>query len=240
MKQDSYKQKQFDDALVAMLQDSTSSEVNRTRIVARDLHKLVVGGSQPNRMAMACKAMWKLAKKLTHSVIHETPSGHSSSLEIEFHVDTMADMVDSFALPDADLYLVACVKTKHNESSKAKDLYISSWFRKARACVEKTRRPWLILSAKHGLVKPDQAIEPYEQTLNQMSVEQRQQWASDVIESLEPHLKGVSSVVMLASKKYRQLLQANLKRRNIEVLVPMAGLSQGKQLAWLNNCLTRT
>ena len=240
MSKSTYKQKQFDDALVSLLTDSTGSEVTRTRIVAYDLHRMVVGGTQPNRMPMACKAMWNLAKKLTHSVIHQTPSGHSSSLEIEFHVDKIDDIGESFALPDADLYLVACVKTKHDEPAKAKDLYVSSWFRKTRACVEKTGQPWLILSAKHRLVEPDQVIGPYEQTLNQMSVEQRQQWASDVFKSLEPHLEGVSSVVMLAGKRYRQLLQANLKQRNINVLVPMAGLSQGKQLAWLNNCLTKT
>ena len=43
------------------------------------------------------------------------------------------------------LFLVSCVKTKLPRRAVAKDLYISDWFRKARACVESTGCPWAIL-----------------------------------------------------------------------------------------------
>ena len=50
----------------------------------------------------------------------------------------------------ADLCLVSCVSVKRPVPSRARDLYASPWFRKARACVEAMRCPWYILSAKYG------------------------------------------------------------------------------------------
>ena len=142
-------------------------------------------------------------------------------------------------LPDADLYLVSCVKSKNNVSMPARDLYPSPWFRKVRECVERTGRPWAILSAKHGLVWPSDTIAPYEKTLKTMSLPQQGQWAFNVLASLSPHLDGVRTVAILAGTTYRQLLMHELQMQEIEVLVPMEGLSQGRQLQWLNACLNR-
>lgn len=55
----------------------------------------------------------------------------------------------------------------------AKDLYVSQWFRRARAYVETTDSPWFILSAKYGLVAPNEVIASYEQTLSHMGVQER-------------------------------------------------------------------
>ncbi len=56
----------------------------------------------------------------------------------------------------ASLYLVSCVSMKRASPSPARDLYVSQWFLKARAHVEAAGWPWLILSAEHGVVHPDQ------------------------------------------------------------------------------------
>ena len=140
-------------------------------------------------------------------------------------------------LPDADLYLVSCVKTKQCYPAPARDLYTSNWFVKARTCVERSGRSWYILSAKYGLVEPNEQIEPYEKTLNDMGADDRRAWARGVIETLEPHLIGVKSVVFLAGRNYRECLVLALHRRGIAVSVPMEGLGFYEQLAWLKACL---
>lgn len=76
------------------------------------------------------------------------------------------------------VFLVSCVATKGSSECAARDLYRSVWFKKARNHVESTGCKWFILSAKYGLVHPDQFIEPYDQTLNTMSVEARRDWAN--------------------------------------------------------------
>ena len=132
------------------------------------------------------------------------------------------------------IYLVACVGQKVSAPASAKDLYTSSWFRKARAYVEGKGGSWFILSAKHGLVHPDQEIEPYDSTLNTMRAGDRRRWAKGVLGDLAPHLKGAQTVVFLAGLRYREFLTPNLKRRGLEISIPMEGLRIGEQMRWLS------
>ena len=141
---------------------------------------------------------------------------------------------DSAKSGSVALYLVSCVKTKGPGPAAAKELYRSAWFGKARAYVERAQRPWFILSAKHGLVGPEEVIEPYEKTLKRMPVKDQRQWADQVLRKLAPQLPAAGSICFLAGEAYRRFLARELERRGHEVIVPMAGLASGKQLAWLN------
>lgn len=70
-----------------MLEEDKRSGKTSSRIVARDLHRNVVGGSDPNRMPMACRAMrklWKRRGSIPENIIRRTPSGDSSTIEMEF------------------------------------------------------------------------------------------------------------------------------------------------------------
>src|ERR1700737_588957 len=64
------------------------------------------------------------------------------------------------------IYLISCVGKKRSDKMQAKELYASEWFFRSRAFVERTGCAWFILSARFGLVAPEQTIQPYEQTLN--------------------------------------------------------------------------
>lgn len=134
----------------------------------------------------------------------------------------------------ADVCLVSCVSAKQSAAAPARDLYVSAWFRKARACIETLGCPWYILSAKHGLLDPDAMIDPYDATLNAMSADRRRTWARGVIEDLAPRLSGVGSVTVFAGMSYREFLEAELRGRGLEIHVPMQGMRIGQQLSWLS------
>ena len=131
------------------------------------------------------------------------------------------------------LFLVSCVGQKRSVPSAAGDLYTSAWFRKAKSYVAKFGGPWFILSAKYGLVHPEDVIEPYDVKLNTMPVADRREWARNVLVNLEPHLEGVETVVFLAGKRYREFLENPLADQGAVVSVPMEGLRIGEQLSWL-------
>jgi hypothetical protein len=59
----------------------------------------------------------------------------------------------------------------------AKDLYISDLWHKRRVYSESTGQPWMILSAEHGLVDPDQTLEPYDRYLESEPASYRAQWS---------------------------------------------------------------
>jgi hypothetical protein len=131
------------------------------------------------------------------------------------------------------VYLVSCVGQKRSNPSPAKDLYTSTWFRKARMYVEGMREPWFVLSAKHGLVHPDDRVESYELTLNTMGKADRHRWAERVLSQLGQHLRAVDSVTFLAGQRYREFLEPALRDMGLAVSVPMRGLKIGEQLSWL-------
>ena len=135
----------------------------------------------------------------------------------------------------ADLCLVSCVSVKQHGAAPARDLYVSPWFQKARACIEVLGCPWYILSAKHGLLDPNSTIDPYDETLKAMPVDRRRTWARGVIEDLAPRLAGVDSVTLFAGMAYREFLKPELRGRGLELHVPMQGMRIGQQLSWLSD-----
>lgn len=132
------------------------------------------------------------------------------------------------------VFLVSCVSEKHARRMRARELYCSTWFQKARAFVERQTGEWLILSAKYGLVEPDQMVEPYNETLNEKTVEERREWSRKVIQELQPHCPPGTSVVFLAGEKYRKFLALALVELGCHVEIPMEGLAIGEQLHWLS------
>lgn len=132
------------------------------------------------------------------------------------------------------LYLVSCVGRKALKASPAAELYRSDWFRKARAYVTALGADWRILSAEHGILRPDQVVAPYDRTLNGMSKEARQVWAERVVEQLRAEgLAADRPIVFLAGTRYRHPLLVDWLQLTHPVSVPMAGLGIGQQKAWL-------
>jgi hypothetical protein len=133
------------------------------------------------------------------------------------------------------VYLVACAAGKLDVPSPAKDLYVSDLFSKSRAYVESRLGPddsWFILSAKHGLLNPEDITDPYDLSLNSMKAADRRLWAKDVIAQFAGHLVS-RDVVILAGKKYRERIEPSLRECGVAVSVPMEGLGIGSQLQFL-------
>ena len=84
---------------------------------------------------------------------------------------------------------VACCKTKLDHPAPAKDLYQSSLFTLTRRYVEREIQKssfhgWFILSALHGVVEPDQVLEPYDVSLASMNKKGREEWSVTVLKQI--------------------------------------------------------
>lgn len=131
------------------------------------------------------------------------------------------------------IVLISCVSKKLNYKAKAKELYISPLF-KLNLKYANTLNPdkILILSAKYGLVGLEQEIEPYDETLNNMSSEENKEWANKIIIQLEKFVDlAKDEFIFLAGEKYRKYLIPHITNYKI----PLKGLSIGKQLKFLKN-----
>lgn len=132
--------------------------------------------------------------------------------------------------------LVACSKTKHRGPCEARLLYNSPLFKKSRALAEASGSPWLILSAKHGLVHPNRVLQSYDESLDDLDAKDRRIWAKNVLSQLE-HIAEITpstKFVGLAGSLYLDPLRVE----GLEVLDVLAGQQIGERLhsltAWLN------
>jgi hypothetical protein len=135
------------------------------------------------------------------------------------------------------VYLVSCVAKKLEYPAPARDLYVSTWFRKVREYVEDTGEPWYILSAEHGLTLQDQVLAPYNASLTWMRVTDRLRWSECILERFgrvcDP-FGTVRMVTIFAGRRYREVIEPSLRERGYTVFVPLAGLGIGQQLHWFD------
>ena len=132
----------------------------------------------------------------------------------------------------AKVVLISCVSKKLHHKSKAQDLYVSPLFQKnLRYAKYLNPDKIFILSAKYGLLRLDEEIEPYDITLNKMRSNEIKEWAKSVLDQLKKSTDIENDeFVFLAGNNYRKFLLPHLKHYKI----PMLGLSIGKQLQWLS------
>jgi hypothetical protein len=130
------------------------------------------------------------------------------------------------------IVLISCVSLKRPHKCKARDLYISALFRKnLQYALKLAPAQVFILSAKYGLVGLDDEIEPYDLTLNTMSVLEVKQWAQGVLRQLSEKADlEQDQFVFLAGAKYRKYLIPHLPHTQ----VPLEGLRIGEQLKRLS------
>lgn len=131
--------------------------------------------------------------------------------------------------------LVGCVKDKAAIARPARDLYQSPLFQGRRRYVEQSCTEWWILSALHGLVGPDEVLEPYDVTLNGASVRVRRRWSDQVLNQITSRIQPdpSDSFELHAGINYRAFgLEDGLCHLGCGVECPTDGLRMGEQLSY--------
>jgi len=103
--------------------------------------------------------------------------------------------------------LVACSSLKAPFACRARELYQGNLFRLSVAWIDRRAhvyRHWGILSAKHGLVLPDDRVEPYDVALDDMTAEQRRAWELSTRQMLVDQWGAGSVYTMLCGAQYVQ------------------------------------
>jgi len=141
--------------------------------------------------------------------------------------------------------LVGCGSAKQDTPVPARELYTSTYFALKRQYAVEHADSWRILSAKHGLVAPDEPIGPYDASLSKRSDSYIGDnavatWGERVRASLETHLSELDptpTVVVLAGEDYARPLDPLLEQSRFDVEWPfrqddLEGI--GDQMHWLS------
>ena len=129
---------------------------------------------------------------------------------------------------------VSCTKLKANYSCITRDMYKRSiLFNKAVRFIEQQDYDnWYVLSAKYGLLKKDDHIEPYDLTLNNMKASDRKKWSELVLRQIEELNMSITHIDFYAGLKYREYLITALEEKGIVCYVPLQGKGIGAQLSY--------
>jgi hypothetical protein len=131
--------------------------------------------------------------------------------------------------------LLSCASKKLPHPALAKDLYVSTLFQLGLRYAQSMHPDLIfILSAKYGLVDPNQRLEPYNETLNTKRDREVRFWAETVLQQLRARADlDRDTFIFLAGEKYRRHLIEMIKHYQ----VPLSGLTIGRQLQYLSNSL---
>lgn len=131
--------------------------------------------------------------------------------------------------------LVACGSKKTAHATTAADIYLSTLFKSAKNFAEAFASNWYILSAKHGVIQPLEIIEPYDETLNDMDITQKNIWGEAVIQQLTKFVQAPAEIWLMAGKSYREPIEHKLIQMGYSVHSPLSGLGIGQQVSWLQH-----
>lgn len=135
--------------------------------------------------------------------------------------------------PPGRLLIVESVTKKRSVAGPAKDVYDSRLWSARRRYAERSRLPWLILSARHGLLEPEEPIEPYELRLTEIDGPAFEAVADRALAQLEAlySLDGLT-VEAHVRERYADRMADALVARGARLEQPLRGLSICGQLSW--------
>jgi len=144
-------------------------------------------------------------------------------------------------LADNVLVIVSCTKKKiwdvdpnAPEYVAAKDAYVGALFKKGVEYATRNGYPYLIISAKYGLLRPTDKIRNYD-----VKIGDKDSITAETIREQAEKL-GITKyqkIIVLVSTKYCEILREALKNTNITIETPLEGYPLGKMIAKLNKML---
>ena len=169
------------------------------------------------------------------------PNGGVES-PFSMHPDGTQYCHDCIATPRVAFVGCGASKVDVDEPIPAKDLYDSNYHYLKREYSETTCDAWYIVSAEHGVLSPDEEVEPYDASLNPESDSyigdyEAGKWSVRVSRSISMRLSfwnATTTAVLLMGSEYREHIQESAfsSIRNVER--PFEGTSGiGDQMGWL-------
>lgn len=134
--------------------------------------------------------------------------------------------------------LVACSETKLGRRAPARELYTGHLFRLSLRYAEPRADRVFVLSALHGLLALDQAVDPYDYEMRNRAPAERRLWAARVLIDLILAVGTPTTLEVLAGEAYVAplhplLLDLELRHRWPAPRYPLGRLEIGDRKRWL-------
>lgn len=135
--------------------------------------------------------------------------------------------------------LIGCSRKKTARKISARDLYVSDRFRAALSLAERYCDHTFVVSAKHGLLKLDETIPPYDVSIDHLGESSIHAWASSVVDQLEDAVPNGGQLLLLMENRYSNPISAEIELRssNLELLAPLRNVEERFIADWHEQAL---
>lgn len=123
--------------------------------------------------------------------------------------------------------VIGCGAAKLASPAPACDLYTGQQFQMSRRAVEHLELNWIVLSARHGLLRPEEIVAPYDYVLG------HSQKSIRVLTSVLRHQRNKWPQGLIESWCTRRYTQAMREAGMPVVAAPLEGLGVGECYTWL-------
>lgn len=146
--------------------------------------------------------------------------------------EPVKSLIDDVGHPS--IILIGCGRHKKRSPTRAGDLYTSSRFNVSKEIAANIGGRYFVLSAKHGLLEPDQVVEPYDVDISSLNEQEVIDWSEGVMGSIAKAAPN-STVTVLAEEQYvLPLIECNLRLGfNLKLEAPFVGLALENVQLWL-------
>lgn len=119
------------------------------------------------------------------------------------------------------IVIAQCTDKKRSGEHPAKELYMASdLFKAQRRYAEAYADGWYILSAKHGLIKPNRVVSDYDVHIGEQADERWVEQVSDTVARISKHNDRVE---VIAGEKYAERVVPWLEEHDIGYSKPFDG-----------------
>lgn len=134
--------------------------------------------------------------------------------------------------------LIGCGHTKRKSAAPARLLYTSNRFQTACASAETLGAKYFIVSGLHGLVKPEQVLEPYDLHLDNLDTDEKREWSAKVIADLR-RVSDPGKLCILSTTAYSDpIVQSIASCKDMPpVSAPLAEIDERYHEAWHQQAL---
>ncbi len=129
--------------------------------------------------------------------------------------------------------IIGCSKEKALIPKKAAELYISDRFLAAKEFASYIATPWLILSAKHGILEGHEKIAPYDYKLNDMSNDEQYVWAKRAAQDILKVTTQNDNVIFIGDEYYFSKIKNILTENKLNVFLPLEYVKKINHTDWL-------
>lgn len=136
----------------------------------------------------------------------------------------------------AKICLVGDTKSQRKGRALAELLFTSNLFKHSRAYAERHSDRWYILSAKHGLLKPTDLIDPYSLSIRDHRPDDRFLLAQRILQTfLRERITTNDTITMLANTHYCEVLVPVFEGRGFTSIRPFQNKNAVEQIQWLKS-----